>query len=50
MTQEQLKEVMHKKIANAGIKDKVNQVAEMMFDMYEKGFCDWIEFAFKASV
>ena len=31
MTQEQLKEVLHKKIADAGIKDCANKVAEMIF-------------------
>lgn len=50
MTQEQLKEVLHKKIADAGFKDCANKVAEMMFDLYEKGFRDGIVFAIKASV
>lgn len=31
MTQEKLKEVLHKKIADAGIKDCANKVAEMMW-------------------
>ena len=50
MTQEQMKEVLQQSIANAGIKDKVNQVAEMMFDLYEKGFRDGLDFACQSTL